>query len=75
MIEKRYTFREIEAASGVNRNTLRRRCKALGIEYNPLGYTLPEVKRMIKPRRVKRMRCEQHNVDELRRKLQNDGAL
>ena len=75
MIEKRYTFREIEAASGVKSRTLRNRCKALGIEHNPLGYTLPEVKLMIKPRRVKRMRCEQHNVDELRRKLQNDGAL
>lgn len=44
-------MKEIEAATGIKSSTLSSRRKARKIQPNPDGYTLPEVKTLIKKRR------------------------
>ena len=49
--ETRYTMKEIEMATGIKSSTLSARRKLRGIEPNKDGYTLREVKTIIKRRR------------------------
>ena len=49
--EMRYTMKEIEAATGIKGATLGARRRARKIQPNPDGYTLQEVKTIIKKRR------------------------
>ena len=73
--ETRYTMKEIEMATGVKSTTLSARRKARGIEVNTDGYTLQEVKTMIKKRRGGGRRLNPKKADELKQRLLNDGAL
>ena len=73
--EERWSLKEIETASGVKDGTLRSRMKHLGIKSNPDGYTLSEVKAMIKKPPIHRTRFNQRKADLLKRQLLNDGAL
>ena len=49
--ETRYTMKEIEMATGIKTSVLSARRRTRGIEANADGYTLQEVKTMIKKRR------------------------
>ena len=69
-----YTMKEIEAATGIKATTLQGRRKKLGIPANRGGYTMSEVKQMIKRPPVKRG-FSQRKADALRAMLKNDGAL
>lgn len=69
-----YTMKEIELATGVKRATLNSRRQRLGIPANRDGYTLEEVKRMLKRRPVSRPANEQRAA-RLRQALKNDGAI
>lgn len=71
--DRRYMMCEIETATGIKASTLQNRRKRLGIPANGLGYTLDEVKQMIK--RPKRRNPDKQYADDLRKKLLNDGAL
>ena len=73
--EIRYTLREISEASKISAGTLNSRRKALKIDYNPEGYTLDDVKRMLKQPRAKTREYSPRRADALRKRLQNDGAL
>ena len=72
--EPRYTMKEIEAATGIKATTLQGRRKKLGIASNREGYTMAEVKQMIKRPLIKRG-FSQRKADALRQMLKNDGAL
>ena len=72
--ETLYTMKEIEAATGIKASTLQGRRKRLGISSNRGGYTMVEVKQMIKRPPVHRG-FSQRKADALRKMLQNDGAL
>ena len=70
-----YTTKEIEAATGIKVSILNNRRKKLGIPTNCDGYTISDVKRMIKrPARTWR-RFDQKKADALRQMLKNDGAI
>ena len=69
-----YTMKEIEAATGIKASTLHGRRKSLGISANRGGYTMTEVKQMIRRPPVHRG-FSQRKADALRKMLQNDGAL
>lgn len=72
--ENRYTVKEIELATGIHRSTLGKRRKSLGIPANPDGYSMEEVKRLIK--KPKRGRpYSRKKAEALRRMLKNDGAI
>lgn len=71
--EKLYTIKEIALATGINSKTLHSRRKERGIAANRGGYTLDEIKRIIK--RPTRRKPSTQNARELRAKLLNDGAL
>jgi len=73
--EKLYTIKEISVATGIKWNTLQTRRKKLGIEANRKGYTLAQVKQMIKRPPHYRKQFSQRKADELRQTLKNDGAL
>lgn len=70
-----YTMKEIEAATGIKATTLQGRRKKLGIASNREGYTMAEVKRMIKRPPARRGGFSQRKADALRQMLKNDGAL
>lgn len=72
--ETLYTIKEIEIATGINIATLRTRRKRLGIPANPDGYSMEEVKRMIK-RPKKGRPYSPKKAEALKRMLQNDGAI
>ena len=72
--EVRYTMKEIEAATGIKATTLQGRRKKLGISSNRGGYTMAEIKQMIKRPPIHHG-FSQRKADALRRMLQNDGAL
>ena len=70
-----YTTKEIEAATGIKVSILNNRRKKLGIPTNCDGYTMADVKRMIKrPARTWR-RFDHKKADALRQMLKNDGAI
>lgn len=69
-----YTMKEIEAATGIKATTLQGRRKKLGISSNRGGYTMAEVKQMIKRPPIHRG-FSQRKADALRQMLKNDGAL
>lgn len=70
-----YTTKEIEQATGVKAQVLNSRRKKLGIQTNPDGYTMAEVKKMIKRPSRSRAAFSQRKADALRKMLQNDGAI
>ena len=70
-----YTTKEIEAATGINANVLNSRRKRLGIPTNPDGYSMAEVKKMIKRPPRRRAKFSQKKADALQAMLKNDGAL
>lgn len=71
--EKRYTIKEIALATGLNGKTLHSRRKERGITANRGGYTLDEIKIILK--RPTRRKATNKNAKELRARLLNDGAL
>lgn len=71
--EKRYTIKEIALATGLNDKTLHSRRKERGITANRGGYTLDEIKVILK--RPTRRKASSKNARELRARLLNDGAL
>ena len=73
--ETRYTMKEIEMATGIKSSTLSARRKLRGIEPNKDGYTLREVKTIIKRRRGGGRRCNPRKAEELKKQLLTDGAL
>ena len=73
--ETLYTMKEIEAATGIKASTLQGRRKRLGISSNRGGYTMSEVKQLIKRPPAFRHHFSQRKADALRKMLQNDGAL
>ena len=77
-VVKHFTMREIEAATGIKRSTLRARANAAGIKSprirNVSGYTYDEV--IIMQRRrptVNEQRFDIHRVNDLKRMLMDDG--
>lgn len=73
--DRRYTISEIARATGLSKSTLQGRRKRLGIEGTGMGYTMDEVKRMVKRPPKSRRKFDQRMVVELQRKLKNDGYL
>ena len=77
-VVKRFTMREIEAATGIKRSTLRARANAAGIKSprirNVSGYTYDEVIIMQRRRQtVNEQRFDIHRVNDLKRMLMDDG--
>lgn len=72
--EALYTMKEIEAATGIKAATLHSRRKRIGISSDRGGYTLSEVKQIIKRPPLHRG-FNQRKADALRQMLKNDGAL
>lgn len=72
--EPLYIIEEISRATGIPKATLHGRRRRLGIPSSRDGYTLAEVKRMIKGPKRRRLPLEQ-NIKSLRAQLLNDGAL
>lgn len=71
--EKLYTIKEISLATGINTKTLHSRRHERGITANRGGYTLDEIKIILK--RPTRRKASSKNARELRARLLNDGAL
>jgi len=71
--EERWTIKEIAMATKINEKTLHARRRDRGIPANRSGYTLEEVKIMIKRPRIRVP--NQAKANQLRAKLLNDGAL
>ena len=69
-----YTMKEIELATGIKAGTLHGRRRRLGISSNRGGYTLAEVKQLIKRPPLHRGVSRQ-KIEALRAQLKNDGAL
>lgn len=72
-MEQRYKMKEIQMATGISAGTLQGRRKRCGIPANRAGYTLSEVKQIIKKR--SRQRYSKRRAEELRQILKNDGAI
>ena len=70
---ERWTIKEIALATKINEKTLHARRHDRGIPANYAGYTLEEVKIMIK--RPKKRVPNQAKANQLRARLLNDGAL
>lgn len=73
--DTRYSLREISEATGINRGTLNSRRKRLGLPGNRGGYTLDEVKQMVKRPCCVRRPYDPRRAAMLRNKLTNDGLL
>lgn len=71
--EERWTVKEIAMATKISEKTLHSRRQGRGIPANRGGYTLEEVKIMIK--RPKKKVPSQAKANQLRAKLLNDGAI
>lgn len=71
--EERWTIKEIALTTKINEKTLHARRHDRGIPANYEGYTLEEVKIMIK--RPKKKVPNQAKANQLRAKLLNDGEL
>ena len=72
--EMRFTIKEISVATGIKAATLSSRKKRLGLEPSGGGYTLAEVKQIVKRPPIPRA-FNQKKADALRQMLKNDGAL
>jgi hypothetical protein len=72
--ETLYTMKEIELATGIKTSTLQGRKKRLGINSSG-GYTLAEVKQMIKRPVPGRYKASRRKAEALKAMLKNDGAL
>lgn len=72
--ETLYTMKEIELATGIKASTLQGRRKRLGINSSE-GYTLAEVKQMIKRPVPGRHKASRQKAEALKAMLKNDGAL
>ncbi|MBO4794311.1 MAG: hypothetical protein J5556_07090 [Deltaproteobacteria bacterium] len=72
--EKLYKMREIAEATGIKHGTLESRRRKQGIPGNDKGYTLDQVKRMIK-RPQNHRQFSMKKAMELRQILKNDGAI
>lgn len=70
--EERYTIKEISVASGIPIATLNSRRKRMGMDANDEGYTLSDVKALVRRPRQGRP-FSQAKANRLRQKLQNDG--
>ncbi len=73
--ERLYRVCEIALARGLSKNTINGRRKARGIPVNREGYTLEQVKIMMKRRPRGAPRPSRQKAAELREKLKNDGYL
>ena len=73
--EVRYTMKEIEVASGIKASTLQGRRKRLGISCNKGGYTVDEVKKLVKRPPRYGHPYSRRKADALRAILKNDGAI
>ncbi len=73
--DMRFTIREISEATGINRGTLNSRRKKLDIPGNRGGYTLDEVKQMVKRPCCVRRPYDPRRAAILKARLTNDGAL
>lgn len=73
--EIRYTMKEIAEATGIKVSTLTGRRRRLGIESGNGGYTLEEVKRIIKRPPKSGHQYSKQRAALLRHKLQTDGAI
>ena len=72
--EELYTIAEIAMATGKKKGTLNSRRRRLNISSNSMGYTLQEVKAIIKKPAQKR-RASKQQAAKLRAQLLNDGAI
>ena len=72
---KRYTIAEIAEATGILRTTLQGRKRRMGIEGSVDGYTLEQVKQLIKRPAKSKRKTDKRLVADLQRKLKNDGYL
>lgn len=72
--DTRYTIGEIADATGKKRSTLGKRRQRLGIPSNPDGYTMDEVRRILKAKRRGRVK-NTAKTEELKSKLKNNGLL
>lgn len=70
---ERWTVKEIAMATGMQEKTLHSRRRERGIPACREGYTLAEIKIMIK--RPKKKVPSQAKANQLRARLLNDGAL
>lgn len=71
--EERWTIKEIAMATKINEKTLHARRRDRGIPACRGGYTLAEIKIMIRRPRIRVP--NQAKANQLRAKLLNDGAL
>jgi hypothetical protein len=72
--DRRYLIHEISLATGIPDKTLHSRRRTLKIPANGQGYTLEEVKLMIK-RPARRSKADKRMAADLQKRLKNDGAL
>ena len=70
-----YTMKEISEATGIGVHTLQGRRKRLGIQGSKGGYTMDEVKRIIKKPPGYRRKWSAKRAALLRAQLRNDGAI
>ena len=73
--EIRYTMKEIAEATGIKVTTLAGRRRRLNIEVGKGGYTLAEVKQIIRRPPNATRRFSKQKANQLRQKLQTDGAI
>lgn len=73
--EPLYTMKEISEATGLGVHTLHGRRKRLNIPANKGGYTMDEVKQIIKKPPGYRRKWSRKRADVLRAQLRNDGAI
>ena len=71
---RRYTVKEICQATGLKNSAVYYRLKKAGIPTCGLGYTLDQVKIIVKTRPTRRA-YSQKNAETLHARLMNDGAL
>ena len=74
--EPTYTIGEIALATGIKNSVLSQRRKAKGIPAAPrgVGYTLEQVKEMVRRPPLKRG-TDPRKAEQLKAKLKNDGLL
>lgn len=71
--ERRYKISEVAAAVGRSRSALYQRMRKRQIPTNRKGYTMDEVKTIL--RRLPMARINKASIRELRQTLKNDGYL
>ena len=71
--EKLYRPKEISIATGLKVGAINYRRVKRGIQKNKAGYTLEQVKNIVK--RMPRQQYSKRKAEELRQILKNDGAI